>query len=143
MSDPQIHVVMPDVGIDMLAGIRCKIASDATNNECTVLEVTLQAEQGAGLHVHQRESELVLVQSGTCTVGDAVQQWSLDVGGMAHFPKQTPHFFRNNGTEPCVLLITAMPGGLDRYFADVARAVQEHQPERITAINQQYKITFF
>ncbi|KPL84908.1 cupin domain-containing protein [Herpetosiphon geysericola] len=121
-----ISVVLPEEGTTLIGDIRCKISSAATNNQCTVLEVTLLAGQGAVLHQHEVEMEILLVQAGRCTVGDERNKWLLEVGGIAHFPQNTRHFFRNDHPETCVLLITAIPGGLDRFFE--ALAAQAENP---------------
>ncbi|MFD3163949.1 cupin domain-containing protein [Herpetosiphon sp. NSE202] len=122
MSEPfmPIAVILPEQGTTLIGDIRCKVSSAATNNQCTVLEVTLLAGQGAVLHQHAVEMEILLVQAGRCTVGDERNQWLLEVGGIAHFPQNTRHFFRNDHPETCVLLITAIPGGLDRFFEALA-----------------------
>jgi oxalate decarboxylase/phosphoglucose isomerase-like protein (cupin superfamily) len=73
-----------------------------TANACTVLELRLPAGQGAGLHVHQHEEEIVFVQDGSCTVGHVDQSWELGTGSWVVFPKQTAHFFHNTAAQPVV-----------------------------------------
>jgi hypothetical protein len=83
------------------------------------------------------------VLEGVCTVGDAEQSHAVAAGGVVQFARGTAHFFRNEGTTRCRLLITAIFGGLDRYFAEIAAALETGTPERIAAINASYEIDFF
>jgi quercetin dioxygenase-like cupin family protein len=126
-----------------LGALTCQVSSAASDGACTVLELTLAPGQRAGLHVHTREQEIVWVRAGTCTVGDAEHTWPLEAGSWAIFPAHTPHRFQNTSDQPCSLLITAIPGGLDRYFAALDDAVARQDAEAIAAINADYGITFF
>lgn len=142
----EIQIVHPAEGQSYpeLGRLKCKVASATTGNAFTVLELILAPGQGAGLHIHQREAEMVVVQSGVCTVGNKEQSWELETGGVVVFPKETAHFFRNDGPADCTLLITAVPGGLDHYFSAIATAVKQPNPaEAVAAVNEQFGLTFF
>ncbi|MCU0493125.1 MAG: cupin domain-containing protein [Chloroflexaceae bacterium] len=144
MTQPPIHIVGPGEGTSYpgLGTIRCKIPRQLTGNACTVLELRLAPGEGASLHVHQHEDEVVLVQAGSCTVGHADASWQLEAGSFVVFPRQTAHFFRNTTDAPCTLIITAVPGGLDGYFAEISAAVVQQDAQAIGAINARYGITF-
>jgi quercetin dioxygenase-like cupin family protein len=139
-----ILVISPHEGDRWNVGgpITCKISSQQTGAAYTVLEFILNPGGGPPLHVHQREDELFYVVDGQCTVGTKEQSYPAPAGTIVRFPKGTPHFFRNEGSTPCTLLITAIPGGLDLYFAEIAAALAANQPETIPAINHKYKIDF-
>ena len=107
-----------------------------------VLEVLLEKGQGSPLHVHRRESEIIDVAEGVCVVGDSEQDQTVATGDLVVFEKDTPHFFRNDGDTKTKLIITAIPGGLDRYFEEVSAAVQGEKPEEIENINRKYEIEF-
>jgi uncharacterized cupin superfamily protein len=145
MTERLVQVVRPEEGslYPLVGGLVCKIPSSATGDSFTVLELQLQPGEGAPLHVHEREAEIVFIQAGACTVGQRAEEWSLTTGSWVMFPTRTAHFFRNNSTAPCTLLITAIPGGLDRYFAAINEALERDQPERIDGINTEFGITFF
>ncbi len=128
---------------DLGSLITCKVTSASTNDDFTVLEVVLDTGQGSPVHIHRRESETIFVAEGNCIVGDDKQIYSAPVGSVVVFPKGVPHFFRNEGNERTKLIITAVPGGLDRYFAEVTAALQEGKPEQIDGINRKYEIEFF
>jgi quercetin dioxygenase-like cupin family protein len=144
MSTRSLKVIPPNEAQSYagLPNLTCKIPSTLTNNAYTILELRLEPGQGAGLHFHQYEDEIVLVQQGKCTFGNTIQQWELAAGSMALFPKQAQHFFRNTGSEECILMITAIPGGLDQYFAVLSEAIVQQDTKAIGEINAQYGITF-
>jgi quercetin dioxygenase-like cupin family protein len=126
-----------------LGNLTCKIPSALTAGACCVLELRLEPGQGAGLHVHQNEDEVILVQTGTCTFGNQEQNWPVEAGGWAVLPKQTPHFFRNTGAGPCTLLITALPGGLDQYFTELNTAIEQKDNQAVATVNEKFGVTFF
>jgi mannose-6-phosphate isomerase-like protein (cupin superfamily) len=139
-----ILVITPTEGDTWHVGgpITCKISSQQTAGAYTVLEFILNPQGGPPLHVHHREDELFYVVEGQCTVGTKEQSQQSSAGTLVRFPKGTPHFFHNESSVPCKLLITAIPGGLDYYFAEIAAALAANQPDNISAINQKYQIDF-
>ncbi|MDX1378784.1 MAG: cupin domain-containing protein [Anaerolineales bacterium] len=139
-----IRVVPPAEGQswDLGSRITCKVTSESTSGEYTVLEVLLETGQGSPLHVHRRETETIYVAEGECVVGDGGQDWTVEAGSLIVFEKDTPHFFRNDGEAGTKLIITAVPGGLDRYFEEVSAALQAEKPEEIETINRKYEIDF-
>lgn len=139
-----INIVPPADGQIWNLGSRitCKVTSESTGDEYTVLEVLLEKGQGSPLHVHRRESETIYVAEGECVVGDGGQEQVVLAGSMIVFEKDTPHFFRNDGEAETKLIITAVPGGLDRYFEDVNVALHAEKPEEIEKINRKYEIDF-
>jgi quercetin dioxygenase-like cupin family protein len=143
-TEQPILVITPNDGETWNVGgpITCKISSGQTAGAYTVLEFILNAGGGPPLHVHHREDELFYVAEGECTVGTKEQSYPAPAGTIVRFPKGTPHFFRNESSAPCKLLITAIPGGLDHYFAELAAALAANQPEAIPAINHKYEIDF-
>jgi mannose-6-phosphate isomerase-like protein (cupin superfamily) len=123
-------------------GVTCKIPSDQTDDRYTVLELVLPPGTGAPFHVHQREDEILLVVEGECEVrhGDATHV-ALP-GALIVFPKGQAHAFRNSGATPNRLMITAVPGGLDRYFDEIQALGNQATQEAIDSINRRYEIDF-
>lgn len=119
-----------------------KVASAVVGGAYTVLEFHLPPGGGAPLHVHTREDEILYVLGGALTVGAREQVLRAEMGATVWLPKGEAHFFRNEGEATCRLLITAVPGGLDEYFAETAEALESGQPERIAEINARYGIDF-
>jgi mannose-6-phosphate isomerase-like protein (cupin superfamily) len=128
---------VPYTGVD---GLTCKISSASTGNAFAVLELRLAAGEGAPLHVHRNEDELIYIREGRCVVAQQDREWDVGEGDLVVFPKHAIHAFRNVGPESCTLVITAIPGGLDRYFVDVSEVLRDQKPERVAEINERYGI---
>lgn len=145
MDRRHIQIVQPVArqSYSHLGTLTCIIPSELTADACTVLELRLAPGQGSGLHLHQNEEEIVYVQHGVCNVGYQEQSWQLEAGSWVVFPKQTAHFFHNTSDDVCTLTITAVPGGLDRYFAALNVALAQQDEQGVAAINAQFGITFF
>ena len=143
-TEQSILVISPNDGDTWNVGgpITCKISSQQTAGAYTVLEFILNPQGGPPLHVHHREDELFYVVEGECIVGSKEQSYQASAGTLVRFPKGTAHFFRNESSAPCKLLITAIPGGLDHYFSEIAVALAANQPDTIPAINRKYEIDF-
>lgn len=125
-------------------GVTCKIASDHTDNRYTVLELVLPPGAGAPLHVHQREDEILLIVEGECEVRYGGETHVALPGALVVFPKGQTHAFRNTGQTPNRIMITAVPGGLDRYFDEIRVQSESGQLTQasLDEINQRYEIDF-
>jgi mannose-6-phosphate isomerase-like protein (cupin superfamily) len=134
-------IVLPGEG-QIFAGVTCKVGSDATDGAYTVLELTLPPGAGSPLHVHHREDEIFYVIEGECAVRLDDQEQIAPAGSVVRLPKGKVHAFRNPGSVPTRLLITAVPGGLDRYFAELHALGTSATPDAVNAINRKYEIEF-
>lgn len=125
-------------------GVTCKIASDQTDNRYTVLELVLPAGGGAPFHVHQREDEILLVVEGECEIQHGGHTHIALPGTLIVFPRGQAHAFRNTGPTANRLLITATPGGLDRYFDEIQAlfARGDAPQDALDEINRRYEIDF-
>jgi len=110
-----------------VAGDRVAILLDgaATDQRYTVMEATLPPKAGPPPHVHHREDETMLVLSGEVTffVGDTTKV--LKAGEFIFAPRGIPHHFKNTGTEEAVLLETASPAGVERFFEAVGHPLPD------------------
>src|SRR5690606_28407451 len=108
-----------------------------------VLELTLPPGGGAPNHIHHREDEIIMVMEGTLTVTSAAgRDHAAPIGSAIRLPKGVRHAFRNATDAPVRLLITAIPGGLDNYFAALGALGNDATPEDIAAINRLFEIEF-
>jgi quercetin dioxygenase-like cupin family protein len=138
-----ILIVPPGEG-QPLGIVTRKVGSDETGDAYTILELVLQPGDGAPPHVHHLEDEIFHVVEGLCEVGTPGETHLAEAGTVAVFPREALHLFRNLGEQPCRVMITAIPGGLDRYFEEMSQ-VEASDPEagqRIAAINAKYQIEF-
>jgi quercetin dioxygenase-like cupin family protein len=87
----------------------------------TVLEVTLEAGSGAGPHTHTREEETIAVLDGRLLVDDGTRR-ELGAGEAHVLPRGLRHSFANESDAPVRALFFCAPGGLERFFRDVAAA---------------------
>lgn len=142
--EPKLLLTPHDGGTSWELGSRitCKVASKDVNNAYCVLEVVLPPGVGSPLHIHRREDEILYVVSGECEIRSRDATTILQAGGAAVLPKNAAHAFRNSGSTPSTVLITAVPGGLDGSFAETAELIarEEWTEENALALNQRYDV---
>ena len=63
-------------------------------------------------------------------------------GSVVRLPKGVRHAFRNATDAPVRVLITAVPGGLDNYFAALGALGKDTTADDVAAINRQFEIEF-
>lgn len=142
--EPKLLLTPHDGGTAWELGSRitCKVASQDVNNAYCVLEVMLPPGAGSPLHIHRREDEILYVVSGECEIRSRDTTTILQAGGTAVLPKNAAHAFRNSGSTDSTVLITAVPGGLDGSFAEIADLVARDAAteETIGAVNEKYAV---
>jgi mannose-6-phosphate isomerase-like protein (cupin superfamily) len=118
MQDWAISAVQP-MTVFSVAGDRVVILLDGedTAQKYTVMEATLPPGGGPPPHLHHREDEVFLVLSGEVTFFVGEVRTVLRAGESLWAPRGVPHHFLNTGTEEASLLETAMPAGVERFFA--------------------------
>lgn len=101
-----------------VAGDRVVILLDgaATAQRYTVMEATVPPNGGPPRHLHHNEDETMLVLSGEIIffLGDTSR--ALKKGDFIFAPRGVPHHFKNTGTKEAILLETATPAGVERFF---------------------------
>lgn len=126
-----------------VAGLLVKVFSADTEGAYCVMELTLPPGGGAPQHVHHREDEVITVVEGTLTVTSADgKDHAPQAGSVVRLPKGARHAFRNATDAPVRVLITAIPGGLDNYFAALGALGKDATQDDVAAINRQYEIEF-
>jgi mannose-6-phosphate isomerase-like protein (cupin superfamily) len=132
-------------GQPLVNGIRCVVSTESTGGAYTVLELILPPNAGAPVHTHHLEDEVFTVVEGVCAVTCDGLTHHAEAGAVVVLPKHHPHAFRNPSPDhPARLLITAVPGGLDHYFAALAqvRADDPDANQHVAEINQRHRIAF-
>jgi len=127
-----------------VGGVTCKVRSDQTDNRYAVLELVLGPGEGAPLHVHQREDEIMFIVEGELEVTHSNETHRAMPGAIVVLPKGQPHAFRNSGQAPNRVMITAVPGGLDRYFEEINALAGSDTAGQglVEEINKRYEIEF-
>jgi quercetin dioxygenase-like cupin family protein len=113
-----------------LMGVRFgyKVVSGDSGGTLAVLEVEIPPRTLVKPHNHSREDEFSLVLSGTVgvRVGDHVQE--AGPGAYLVKPRGTPHAMWNAAGAPAKVIEILSPGGLERYFEELAPILSEHRP---------------
>ena len=126
-SDDEIRALIPPGEAETFRfgdlAFRTVVASPFTA-AISLFEVELGPRCLSGpLHVHAREDAVSYVLEGCLTfqVGDEVI--TAPVGSAVIQPRGVRHTFWNAGNEPARALDVVTPGGLERFYEDVAAAV--------------------
>jgi quercetin dioxygenase-like cupin family protein len=126
-----------------VAGLLVKVFSADTESAYCVMELTLPPGGGAPQHVHHREDEILTVVEGTLTISSANgKDYAAQAGSVVRLPRGARHAFRNATDAPVRMLITAIPGGLDNYFAALGALGKDATQDDVAAINRQFEIEF-
>ena len=121
------------------------IGAGETDGRLSMLEVTIPARTLIKPHIHTREDEFSLVLAGPIGLrsGDDIVE-DVPTGSWLVKPRSVPHAMWNIGDEPARVLEVVMPGGLERYFEEIAPVLREHGPEwtqRYDALAEAYGLT--
>jgi len=124
-----------------VAGDRVAILLEGkdTKGQYTVMESTLPPNAGPPPHVHTREDETFTVLAGEVTVHLGDKTILLKSGESLFAPRNIPHYFKNTGNREAVLLETAIPAGLEVFFAASGKplATRQSPPQPPTAADIQ------
>ena len=105
-------------------GVTHKLTSEQTGGAYYLFEALFAPESGNRLHVHRREDEVGYVLEGALEIRLAEHTMIVEVGSVAHLPKNVPHALRNPLKTPSRYLFMTIPAGLDRWFDALAAARQ-------------------
>ena len=141
--DPKL-VAPGDGKTVMLFGVRFsyKVVSADCGGSLAVLEVDIPAGTLVKPHSHSREDEFSMVLSGT--VGVRIGDRVLDAGPGAYLvkPRGIPHAMWNTDSTPAKVAEILSPGGLERYFEELAPILVEHRtPPEYYELADRYGIT--
>jgi quercetin dioxygenase-like cupin family protein len=121
------------------------IGAGETDGRVTMLGVTIPPGTLIKPHMHTREDEFSLVLAGPIGVrsGDRTTE-EVATGSWLVKPRSVPHAMWNIGDEPARVLEVVVPGGLERYFEELAPILREHGPEwtaKFYALAERYGLT--
>lgn len=91
----------------------------AATDAATVIEGELDPGGGSASHVHTREDETVVVVEGSLSV-EAGERVELGPGDAVVIPRGQRHEFVNASSALTRLYFVCTPGGLERFFRDLA-----------------------
>jgi len=91
----------------------------AATEATTILGAELQPGAGSPRHTHTREDETIVVVSGELVVDDGERR-VLGPGDAHLLPRGVRHAFENQGDAPTRVCFVCAPGGLERFFREIA-----------------------
>ena len=121
---------------------RYGIDSEETDGRLSMLEVTIPPRTLVKPHMHTREDEFTLILDGA--VGARLGRETIEeipAGSWLAKPRSIPHAMWNVGTEPARILEVVLPGGIERYFEEIAPVLTQHGPDwtkRYEALAEEY-----
>jgi quercetin dioxygenase-like cupin family protein len=109
---------------------RYGVGRTETDGAVSLLEVTIPPRTLIKPHTHSREDEFSLVLAGPIGVrtGDDTTE-EIPTGSWLVKPRSVPHAMWNLGEGEARVLEVVMPGGLERYFEEIAPVLRNHGPE--------------
>jgi quercetin dioxygenase-like cupin family protein len=89
------------------------------------------------VHLHEREDEVIFIQSGTgeATLGET--QVMLSAGSALFVPQGTWHGGRNTGAETLRWIAIYSPSGFEGYFREIGRASPDAAPKILSPEERQ------
>lgn len=125
-----------------LIGVTHKLVSQQTAGAYYLFEAEFDPENGNRLHVHTYEDEAVYVLQGAIQIRLGDGSLEAGEGGFAHLPKGIPHALYNPLKTPLMILVMAIPGGMERFFDELEAALQDGSMDdaKHRAISQKYGI---
>jgi quercetin dioxygenase-like cupin family protein len=119
-----------------------KVTSADSGGALSALEVTIPPKTLVKPHNHSREDEFTVVLAGTvgARVGDRVVE--AGPGASMVKPRGIPHAMWNLGPDPATVLEVLSPGGLERYFEELAPVLRDKAPpSEYDALAERYGLT--
>jgi mannose-6-phosphate isomerase-like protein (cupin superfamily) len=93
-----------------------KLVGSQTGNGVTIGVATAPPGGGPPLHVHHREDEIFIVESGDMEVNVGGEWLTAAPGSLIYLPKDVPHQFRNAGQTTLRFWMIAMPSGFEGFY---------------------------
>ena len=109
---------------------RFGVRGDDSAGSVSILEVTIPPRTLIKPHTHTREDEFSYVLAGPIGVrtADSIVE-EVPTGSWLVKPRSVPHAMWNVTDQPARVLEVVVPGGLERYFEEIAPILTEHGPE--------------
>lgn len=116
---PQPKIVQHDEGVHIGSGGergRAILVSGETNGQFLLAEVEVEPGYGPPPHVHTREDEIFLVQSGQFEFWIDGTTTRVGPGTVVFAPRNIPHTFRGAGDGTARAIVMVTPGALEQFF---------------------------
>ena len=120
-----------------------KISGEQTGGAYAVCEVITPPGGGPPPHVHDREDEVFIVQSGALRILANGQWHEVSPGDVVFAPRNQPHAYHNQGIEPCRFWLMVSPAGFENFYRELSTdAANTGAPDinRLRAIAERHGI---
>lgn len=101
-----------------------KLATEDSNGNYAIMEITTPPQAGPPLHRHEREDECFYILEGEYVFEVDGRVFNAGPGCCVFAPRGTAHTLQNVGATPGRTLVTVQPGGLDTFFVELDRATR-------------------
>ena len=130
MSGLEPFIVHPDHGTPLWYRgtlMTVKAGADTTGGALTIIEHTLPAGFAAPPHVHHAEDEPWYVLEGRVRFFCLDQAFDAEPGAFVFLPRDIAHSFRVDESAPARMLLTGVPAGIERFFAEAGEPAAERR----------------
>ena len=119
--------------------ITCKVSGDQTQGAYAVVEEMSPPQGGPPLHLHRRTDEIFYILEGEYQVVCGNRTFNAPQGTVFVVPKSVPHSLRNISAAPGRMLVTLIPGGFEKFFAE---ATDITDPAKVMEIAKHHDVEF-
>src|SRR6266700_6614640 len=98
--------------------ITCKVSGDQTQGAYAVVEEMSPPQGGPPLHLHRVTDEIFYILEGEYQVVCGNRTFNAPQGTVFVVPKSVPHSLRNISAAPSRILVTLIPAGFEKFFAE-------------------------
>ena len=120
---------------------RVLATAEQTGGAFGLIEHVIPAGDESPWHVHHAEDEAFYVVEGRMIFLCGDQKVQAGPGTFVYGPREIPHGFRVDGTEPARLLLQCTPGGFERFVIEMSEPTPPTGPpnmERLMSLAAEY-----
>ncbi len=144
------RAMTPDAGELCYVGpsrdpVRIKVSKDDGGAIAMIVQ-DMSPGTSVPMHLHEREDEIILIQSGTgvAILGD--RETPVSAGSVVWVPKGTWHAGRNTGTTTLTWTGIYAPAGFEGYFREISRPpgveTRQRTADEWEALDRRYGIRY-
>ena len=110
--------------------VTIKISGEQTGGGYAVCEFVTPPGAGAPPHLHEREDEVFLIQSGALRILANNQWQEVGPGDVVFAPRRHWHAYHNHGSGACRFWLMVSPAGFEQFYRELsADARQRPAPD--------------
>jgi len=126
--------------------VRIKVSQQGDGPALAMIVQDMSPGTSVPMHLHEREDEIVLIQSGSGVAMLGDRETPVAAGSVVWVPKGTWHGGRNTGTTTLTWTGIYAPAGFEGYFREISRAPGVEPRQRTAgeweALDRRYGIRY-